>query len=54
MKLEDSPFMQPLKKFPAEFSEADKERLRAVHTCDPTTSAALVDRISIAKGLVKT
>lgn len=31
----------------------DKERLRAVHTCDPTTCAALVVRISLAKGAVR-
>ncbi len=37
MKLEDSPFMQPLKKFPAEFSEADKERLRAAISAAVTT-----------------
>lgn len=29
MKIEDSPFMQPVNKFPAEFSDADKLRLRA-------------------------
>lgn len=32
MKLESSPFMLPLNKFPAEFSEADKQRLRAAVT----------------------
>lgn len=29
MKIEESPFMQPVNKFPAEFSDADKLRLRA-------------------------
>lgn len=32
MKLESSPFMQPLNKFPAEFSDADKQRLRVAIT----------------------
>ena len=32
MKLDESPFMQPVNKFPAEFSDADKQRLRtAIH-----------------------
>jgi len=31
----------------------EKDRLRAVHTCDPTTCAALVARILAAKGVPK-
>ncbi len=31
----------------------EKERLRAVHTCDPTTCSALVARIDLVKGVVR-